>query len=126
MLVICLHDLYPFLINYLIFLNLFAMMYVTLGVEIHEELDLKEDNHAAVNSLGYYGMLILTVYRNSVGKLGFAKYENLIESNGRNPVHLRYHIYTIWTVYFFQVLITLVIGLNFMIAIIEQTYANQH
>lgn len=123
MLTICLHDLIPFIINYIIFLNFFAILYATLGVEIHDELNLSIDNHAAIEYMGYYGMLIVTVYRNSVGKLGYAKYTMLIKDDRAD---LYPTIYTIWIVYFFQILITLIIGLNFMIAIIEQTFANQN
>lgn len=35
-------------------------------------------------------------------------------------------IYIIWVIYFFQILICLVIGLNLMIAIIERTYVIQN
>ena len=67
-------------------------------------------------------MLILTVYRNSVGKLGFARYDLLIANKDRD---LYIHVYTIWVTYFFQILITLVLGLNLMIAIIETTFSVQ-
>lgn len=98
MLTVCLWDLIPFIINYIIFVNFFAIIYVSLGVEISDELDLPVDNHAGLQYLGYYGMLILTVYRNSVGKLGFAKYNQLIAQNRWDQ---QTHIYTIWIAYFF-------------------------
>ena len=123
MVIICLWDLVPFISNYILFLNFFVIVYASLGVEIHEELDLQEDDHAGMKYIGYYGMLLLTVYRNSVGKLGYAKYQAIIDANRAD---LLPHTFTIWIAYFFQILITLVIGLNLMIGIIESTYQIQN
>jgi len=54
-------------------------------VQVDPELDLEDDNHAGMRYMGYYGMLVLTTYRNSVGKLGYVRYENQI-AEGRDDL----------------------------------------
>lgn len=70
--------------------------------------------------MGYYGLLFLAVWRNSIGKLGMPNYD-VIASKQKN-ISLYIEIDIIWIVYFVQIMFQLVIGLNFMIAIIESTF----
>jgi hypothetical protein len=67
MLTLCLKDLLPFIFSYIFFGVFFSMLYAGIGVEIDDEL-------ASGIGLGYFGLLFLSVWRNSVGKLGFVRY----------------------------------------------------
>ena len=110
----CTEDLYPFLFSYLLFCCFFAVLYATMKVEIDGEL-------AHAHSLGPFGTLFLVVWRNSVGKLGFARYETLYSKAGQTSGG-RLAIGIIWLIYATQIIFQLVVMLNFMIAIIDQTY----
>lgn len=65
----------PFVVCYIFFGNFFVILYAVMGVEIDGEL-LTE---GTPEYLGYYGMLYLAVWRNSVGKLGFPAYGSMIK-----------------------------------------------
>ena len=50
------------------------MLYAGIGVEIDDEL-------SSGVGLGYFGLLYLSVWRNSVGKLGFVRYDSLMKAS---------------------------------------------
>lgn len=87
----CTRDLYPFLFSYLLFCCFFAVLYATMRVEIDGELE-----HA--HGLPLFGMLFLVVWRNSVGKLGFARYDKLFEKAG-TTLGGKAAIQVIWLIY---------------------------
>lgn len=66
-----LFDLRPFVICYIFFVNFFVILYAVMGVQIDDELL----TAGALDSLGYYGLLFLAVWRNSIGKLGMPNYK---------------------------------------------------
>ena len=74
MLTLCLNDLLPFIFSYIFFGVFFSMLYAGIGVGIDDEL-------ASGIGLGYFGLLYLSVWRNSVGKLGFVRYEGIMAKN---------------------------------------------
>ena len=111
-------DLRPFMVLYIFYTCLFVVLYSVMDVEIDSELL----TVGTEETLGYFGLLFFAVWRNSVGKLGFPGYRRLAE---REPnIFLYLNIYIIWIIYFCQILFMLIIGLNFMIAIIESTFSN--
>ena len=113
-------DLRPFVVCYIFFGNFFVVLYAVMEVEIDGEL-LTEGTR---ESLGYYGLLYLAVWRNSVGKLGFPGYASIVENHpDKDSFAFSLTIDIIWIIYFAQILFMLVIGLNFMIAIIERTFS---
>jgi len=63
----------------------------------------------------------LAVWRNSVGKLGVPGYDTIYKEQSGFVRTSTVNI--IWIIYLIQILFNLVIGLNFMIAIIESTYS---
>lgn len=65
----------PFFICYIFFTNFFVILYAVMEVDIDEELT----TVGTPESLGYYGMLFLAVWRNSVGKLGVPNYDKIAE-----------------------------------------------
>jgi hypothetical protein len=113
-----LYDLQPFVICYIFFTNFFVILYAVMEVDIDEELT----TVGTPESLGYYGMLFLAVWRNSIGKLGVPNYEKIAEQ--KDSFLMPISVGIIWMIYFVQVLFMLVIGLNFMIAIIESTFSS--
>lgn len=113
-----LYDLRPFFICYIFFTNFFVILYAVMEVQIDEELLTK----GSEDSLGYYGLLFLAVWRNSVGKLGVPNYEEI--ANQKDSIIMPISVGIIWIIYFVQILFMLVIGLNFMIAIIESTFSS--
>lgn len=106
-------DLIPFVISYLFFQSFFATIFAVLKVEIDGEV-------ASGVGLGYFLSLYLMVWRNSVGKLGLQSYKGL--NNMPKSTLLYINIELIWLAYFVQIIFMLVIMLNFIIAIIDQTY----
>ena len=106
-------DLIPFIMSYLFFQCFWATVFAVLKVEIDGEV-------ASAVGLGYFGSLFLMVWRNSTGKLGLQSYSGL---NAMPKSALLYvNIELIWFAYFAQIIFMLVIMLNFIIAIIDQTY----
>lgn len=120
MVTMSLYDLRPFIISYIFFANFFVILYAVMEVEIDDELLTPGSRY----SLGYYGLMFLAVWRNSVGKLGLPNVEPIVEKdNGQNSLVFNMNIYIIYVIYFIQIMFMLVIGLNFMIAIIESTFS---
>ena len=70
--------------------------------------------------LGDFGRLFLLVWRQGVGKLGMVIYPEV----ARQPAGFMktLNIYLIWILYIIQVMFQLVVGLNFIIAILESNY----
>lgn len=50
------------------------------------------------DSLGYFGLLFLAVWRNSVGKLGFPNYKHFADSE--DSIWKYMDVYIIWIIYF--------------------------
>lgn len=72
MMILCIYDLIPFILSYIFFAIYFAMLYASMGIEIESDLHSSKD-------LGYFSQIFLSVWRNSVGKLGFVRYGQLME-----------------------------------------------
>lgn len=116
LIIYCLIDLIPFVLCYLTFTLFFALCYISLEVEIDSELD------SAVG-LGYFGRMFLVVWRNSVSKLSFPLYSAVMLTE-RDGAMRDSHIILIYMVYFMQIMWMFCMMLNFMIAVIEETYLN--
>jgi len=87
----CIYDLGPFLSCYLAFNLFFSLCYVSLGSEPDGELD-------SARELGYFGRISLSVWRNSVGKLSFAIYPTIWETE-QPGIMKKLHIFLIYMVY---------------------------
>lgn len=104
---------------YICFVNFFTVLYAVVDVEIDDELI----TSGSEDSLGYYGLLFLAVWRNSIGKLGVPKYQRVADKYAEHEFYLYLNVFLIWLIYFIQIMFMMVIGLNFMIAIIESTFS---
>ena len=69
------YDLRPFIVGYMFFVQLFVVMYSVMDTEVDEELL----TPGSLESIGSYGLMIVAVWRNSVGKLGYPCYKNIIK-----------------------------------------------
>lgn len=72
-----------------------------------------------MRTIGYHGLVIFAVIRNSVGKLGFFRYDEILIKKHSST---RTHISLIWIIYFLSVLFLFTIGLNFMVGVIDNTH----
>lgn len=77
MVTMSLYDLRPFIITYICQVNFFVILYAVMEVEIDDEL-LTDGSR---DSIGYYGLLFLAVWRNSIGKLGLPNVDPLIKKD---------------------------------------------
>lgn len=75
-------------------------MYTVMETEIDEELL----TPGAIESIGSYGLMFVAVWRNSVGKLGYPNYDNMIKLNKNNKNALKMNVLIIWIMYFAQIL----------------------
>lgn len=118
-----LKGLYTFIISYVFFILFFAIQFAELEVQIDEELNTNDGGEEDPKGYGfqseymrYFGMIIVAVYRNSVGKLGFFNYNNHIISEQSSSILM------IWINYFISIIFLFTIGLNFMVGVINETY----
>ena len=68
MIILCMQDLVPFFMTYLLFLNFFAMCFVVLNCDIDEDV-------ADTPILSRYQLMLLQVYRTALGELSMPGYE---------------------------------------------------
>jgi len=110
----CLRDLVPFIQSYLAMNLFFTFCFAALDCTNDEDID------SAVG-LSPVGRLSLQVWRQSVGKLSFALYPNVLNNESAGFMRTL-NINMIWLFYYLSILWMFCIMLNFMIAVIEETY----
>ena len=86
-------------------------------------LDCDNDPDIEAPGLGRVGNLSLQVWRQSVGKLAFMWYPYVL-NNEEEGFYRWLNIRVIWILYFLQIMWMFTMMLNFMIAVIEDTYAD--
>jgi hypothetical protein len=72
MLEVCTYDLLPFTVSFIVFAMFFAIMYAILGVEPDSEI-------SGGTGIGYFGLLLVSVWRNGLSKIGYPVYDHLFE-----------------------------------------------
>ena len=92
-----------------------TFLYAILGIEIQEV----ETDYPFIN---YYWAYIATCIRSSVGDIQPPGYSFWIAAAAKNEHVAVFMIYFIWLIWFCTLFINLVILLNFLIAIISQSY----
>lgn len=104
-------DLIPFTIFFLLFIVFFASLYIVLKLDLDEEVyvDVK-------NVFGYF----LYSMRNSIGDLSEPLYTVWLEEE--NQVKKYTMIYIAWFVWICNALLMVIVLLNFLIAVISQSY----
>ena len=113
MIVTCLEDLIPFITCFLLFLVMFSVSFIVLGNEIDSEV-------VEAEWISFTHKTFLQAYRTSIGELGMPRYPKLLlkEDNFQRSMN----IYLIWLLWYTQTFCMLVVLLNFIIAVINETY----
>ena len=68
--------------------------------------------------------IVIQTYRNSIGDISTPSYNNWIENDVITETQLYYLMSLIWFFWIMNQMITLIILLNFLIAVISDSYAN--
>ena len=106
-------DIIPFLIVFLIYIIFFTLVVVTLDAEV--------DNEDYPNIHPVLAISI-QIFRNSIGDISAFKYERWAPDGETKFLSHNLGILLIWFFWFYDILIMLVILLNFLIAEVSQTY----
>lgn len=117
MIILCMQDLVPFFMTYLLFLNFFSMCFVVLNCDIDGEIE-------STPILSGYELMLLQVYRTALGELSMPGYKNKeIWRNGKSDdIFLHINIIMIWILWVVSTFFMFVIMTNFNIAQITSTY----
>ena len=125
-------DSFGFLILFAFFVVYFALIYHVLGVmmddggnyELGEEgYDTKHNEYAFIN---YFAVNFLSSIRSSVGDLVSPTYDNWVGryTEQEQESLSQFYIALIWLIYFMQILLFVVFFLNYLIAIVSDSFSN--
>ena len=117
MIILCMQDLVPFFMSYLLFLNFFSMCFIVLNCDIDGEI-------ADTPILSRYQLMVLQVYRTALGELSMPGYQDneIWKKNDNTDIFLRINITMIWILWIVSTFFMFVIMTNFNIAQITSTY----
>lgn len=109
----CCIDLVPFVVSYLVFLLIFTLSFLVLHMEVDGE-------NQTMQHIGTIAKMYIETFRSSIGEVGLPTYTKLLET----PESFMRDVdqFLIWALWFIQVFFMLVIMLNFLIAVLQQTY----
>jgi len=92
---------------------MFSLGFAVLRMEVDAESDQLE-------GLGYFEKVIIETFRTAVGEVGFPGYSGIM---AEEPSMWRgTNVIIIWVLWFVQALFMLVVMLNFLVAVLQQTY----
>lgn len=109
----CCIDLIPFIFFYMIAIIMFSLVFATLKMEIDEE------NNTS-RHVGFFEKMLIETFRSSIGEVGLPKYSLLLARP--DSVCNTLNIALIWVTWFIQVFFMFIIMMNFLIAVLQQTY----
>ena len=72
----------------------------------------------------YFSKLVYMIWLNSLSKLQFVRYDNEMTLEPADTTHRDIHIMIIWCLYYIQILWMFCMMLNFLVAVIDQSYKN--
>jgi len=106
-------DLTPFMVFFFGWIVLFSIIFRVLGMEIFL------DDYAGFNlNMAYF----VFTYRNAIGDVNAPAYNYWLIEAEKNPFFAWGIITTIWTFWFLNQIINLIILLNFLISLIGESY----
>ena len=111
----CLVDMIPFMVFFIGSIVVFSILFRICGMEIFL------DDYAGFNTQSAY---LVYAYRNSIGDLSAPVYNFWLSQEKNNPQFAWFMIKTIWFFWFFNQMVNLIILLNFLIALIGETYGH--
>lgn len=117
-------DIKPFMILFFFFVLLFTVCLISLDGQVceHDKCRGDDDDYP---SIGKILQVVIQVFRNSIGDIAPPMYENWSdnlkdkEDIGSSIIS----IYLLWTIWFINILLMLIVMLNFLIAEVGNTYA---
>lgn len=109
----CLVDLFAFMIFFVAWLFLFSFLYKISGSGV------SQDDYPHVTPYIYY---VIVIMRNSIGDEQMPTYDFWANRIGSDPVLANTMIGYAWVLWFMQAFFMLIILLNFLIAIVSQSY----
>lgn len=109
----CLYDVIPFTIFLISWVTFFGMVYRILG------MDIEPDDYDLLPS---YFIYFIQTFRNSVGDIGAPSYSYWSSAISQYPLTAGGFIFSIWMAWLLNQFLVLIILLNFLIAIISQSY----
>lgn len=115
MIATCFYALIPFIVCFVMFLFMFSCMLITLNNQIDSEV-------VEAEAISFFHKTVLQAFRTSIGELGMPRYPNIIGDETINENQRFLNIYLIWAVWYTQTFTMLVVLLNFIIAVINETY----
>jgi hypothetical protein len=74
--------------------------------------------------LSFIGTAIISTFRNSIGDTSSPDYKNLVSRYDENPILASTSIRFIWLMFIAQQYFCVIIMLNFLIAIVSNSYEN--
>lgn len=106
-------DLIPFISCFITFLCFFSFSFICLNSEIDPDVD-------DAQYIGYTQKTILQAFRTSIGELGLPQYPTIMKQP--DTFLRKMNIALIWTTWYTQTFVMIVVMLNFIIAVINATY----
>ena len=116
MVILTIQDLTSFLHALLLSIFFFALCFSVL--EIDTDDDIKDVKGPGFNK---FGLIFLQTYRIVMGEIGVPAYEDL-ENRQKHWIALQSQIFLIWCTWFICTFSMIIILLNFLIAVITETY----
>ena len=92
MILLCVLDLIPFIVSYVIFLFIFTICFVVLKMEIDPEV-------ADAEGMSYNQKMFLQVFRTAIGELGMPVYTEILAKDDK--LFMGINITLIWLCWFF-------------------------
>lgn len=125
MIMYCVRDLFPFMVAYFTLVLIFSICFTVLGTEIDAEVvDAGTKDWVDGVFLDYeqseFQLMVLQVFRTSIGELSMPRYEGI--KKDPDSYFKTLNIALIWTAWFLQSFFMLVVMMNFLIAVISETY----
>lgn len=115
MIATCFYALIPFIVCFMMFLFMFSFMLIVLNNQIDSEV-------VEAEYISFVHKTVLQAFRTSIGELGMPRYPNIMEDQSITENQRHLNIYLIWAVWYTQTFTMLVVLLNFIIAVINETY----
>ena len=112
----CVKDIIPFCVYLFMYVLLFVMLYIQSGINAPGRTGFKVRG---------FGEMLMYVWENSIGNINDPP-ESSFHLDNNKTEGLRYpsEMYLIWFVWFMNQFIIVIILLNFLIAVISQSYEN--
>lgn len=113
MIISCFLAVIPFAVYYMVFLMFFSICFVILEMDVDEETE-------EAQGLNYFAKIVLQTFRTAIGELANPAITRLLR---KEPSIFRtINISLIWIIWLCQVILMLIVMLNFLVSVITDNY----